>query len=169
MGVRLMSVETNRREQISGKRYTAYVLRVKLTNGQVVRLEHRYSEFAKLRDIFKEHCIHLDAAFPPKHGLLGNWKPALLMWAPDQYEEELAQYRKVQLDVWLVAVATKYNEGDLPHSLARSVHEFLTLLDRPNRDLENTMTSSAFSSLSTSYRQGVGPMPRGTHAPPYLY
>jgi len=54
-----------------------------------------------------------------------------------------------RLDVWLVAVSAKYNLGDLPHSLARSIYDFLTLSDRPPCDLENTIAMSG-SSVSSS-------------------
>ena len=147
--VRLVSAEN--RKDVTSKKYTAYVLRVKLPNNQVLELEHRYSEFVKLNDSFRNQCVHLNAVFPPKHlaGRLGNWTPSMT-WAPDQFEE-LVQYRTVQLDVWLVAVAAKYNLGDLPHSLARSVYDFLTLSDRSPCDLENTMAmSGSLSSLSLS-------------------
>ena len=128
MTVRLISAE-NRRD-VTNRKYTSYVLRVKLANNQVLQLEHRYSEFVKLNDAFIHHGIHLDAAFPPKHlaGRIGNWQLAK-RFAPEQHEE-LVRYRKVQLDVWLVAVMAKYNLGDIPHSLARSVCEFLTLSNR---------------------------------------
>jgi lipid-binding SYLF domain-containing protein len=147
--VRLVSAEN--RKDVTSKKYTAYILRVKLPNNQVLQLEHRYSEFVKLNDSFRNQCVHLNAVFPPKHlaGRLGNWTPSMT-WAPDQFDE-LVQYRTIQLDVWLVAVAAKYNLGDLPHSLARTVYDFLTLSDRSPCDLENTMAmSGSLSSLSLS-------------------
>jgi lipid-binding SYLF domain-containing protein len=155
MTVRLMSAE-NRRD-VTNRKYTSYVLRVKLANNQVLQLEHRYSEFVKLNEAFKHHGVQLlEADFPPKHlaGRIGNWQLAK-RWAPDQHEE-LVRYRKVQLDVWLVAVMAKYNIGDLPHSLARSVYEFLTLSNRPPCELENTMamsSSGSSPSLLTDYSQ----------------
>jgi lipid-binding SYLF domain-containing protein len=158
MTVRLMSAE-NRRD-VTNRKYTSYVLRVKLANNQVLQLEHRYSEFVKLNEAFQHHGVQLlEAAFPPKHlaGRIGNWQLAK-RWAPDQHEE-LVRYRKVQLDVWLVAVMVKYNIGDLPHSLARSVYEFLTLSNRPPCDMENTMamaSSGSSPSLLTDYSQGGG-------------
>jgi lipid-binding SYLF domain-containing protein len=163
--VRLMSAE-NRRD-VTNQKYTSYVLRVKLANNQVLQLEHRYSEFVKLNEAFNHHGVHLDAAFPPKHlaGRIGNWQLAK-RWAPDQHEE-LVKYRKVQLDVWLVAVTAKYNLGDLPHSLARSVYEFLTLSNRPPCDMENTMvlaaSGSAPSSMST-YSQNSGSTVGGSYS-----
>merc|ERR1712124_222589 len=156
--VRLISAETNRRDNASGKKYTAYVLQVKFANDQVIQIEHRYSQFAKLRDSFKKHCVHLDAEFPPKHQLLGT----LLTWMPsDRHEEELVRYRKVQLGLWLSHVTTKYKLGDLPRSLKRLVRDFLTLSDRPPRDLQNTMTSSTSPSLPSGF------IPRGTNVPPF--
>eukprot|EP00536_Pseudo-nitzschia_multiseries_P009970 jgi/Psemu1/202053/e_gw1.290.72.1 len=136
--VRLLSAE-NRRD-VTGRKYTAYVLRVRLPpDGRILQLEHRYSEFVKLRDAFASHCVWLEAAFPPKHlaGRIGNWQLAK-RWAPDKHDE-LVNYRKVRLDVWLVEVTSRYNRGDVPHSLARSIYEFLTLSDRPPCDLENTL------------------------------
>ena len=149
MTVRLTSVETRR--DVTNRKYTSYVLRVKLANNQVLQLEHRYSEFVKLNDAFKIHGIQLDATFPPKHlaGRIGNWQLAR-RWAPDQHDE-LVNYRKVQLDVWLVAVMARYNLGDLPHSLARSVYEFLTLSDRRPCDLENVMALSSSGSSPSSF------------------
>ncbi|KAG7348245.1 Las17-binding protein actin regulator [Nitzschia inconspicua] len=138
---RLLSAETRR--DITGKKFVTYILQVKLTNNQVLQLEHRYSEFSKLNDSFKNHCISLEAAFPGKNiaGRLGNWTPSL-RWAPDQHDD-LVQYRKVQLDVWLVSVLKRYNLGDLPHSLARLVYEFVTMSDRPPCDLENVATNES--------------------------
>jgi hypothetical protein len=80
---RLLSAETRR--DITGKKYVTYILRVKLANNQVLQLEHRYSEFSKLNDSFKNHCVSLEAAFPGKNiaGRLGNWTPSL-RWAPEQ-------------------------------------------------------------------------------------
>lgn len=152
MTVRLMSAEN--RHDVTNRKYTSYVLRVKLVNNQVLQLEHRYSEFVKLNDSFKHHGVHLDAAFPPKNlaGRIGNWQLAQ-RWAPDQHEE-LVMYRKVQLDVWLVYVMAKYNLGDLPHSLARSVYDFLTMSNRPPCDVENSMaltSSESTSSFLTNY------------------
>jgi len=149
MTVRLTSAE-NRRD-VTNRKYTSYVLRVKLANKQVLQLEHRYSEFVKLNDAFKLHGIRLDATFPPKHlaGRIGNWQLAK-RWAPDQHDE-LVNYRKVQLDVWLVAVMTRYNLGDLPHSLARTVYEFLTLSNRRPCDLENVMALSASGTSPSSF------------------
>jgi len=149
MTVRLISAE-NRRD-VTNRKYTSYVLSVKLANNQVLQLEHRYSEFVKLNDAFKLHGIGLDATFPPKHlaGRIGNWQLAK-RWAPDQHEE-LVNYRRVQLDVWLVAVMAKYNLGDLPHSLARSAYDFLTISNRRPCDLENVMTLSTSGTSSSSF------------------
>jgi lipid-binding SYLF domain-containing protein len=54
--------------------------------------------------------ITVEATFPSKHwaGRLGNWTPSLT-WAPDQHDD-LIQYRKIQLDVWLVHVVYLYNQ-----------------------------------------------------------
>ena len=137
---RLTSAEN--RFDVTGKKYTSYILQVKLPNRDVLQLEHRYSEFAKLNDIFLNQCVYVDAIFPPKNlaGRIGNWTPSL-SWAPEKFDD-LVRYRKIQLDVWLVEVAAKYNSGDLPHMLARSVYEFLTLSDRPPCDIENLVSSS---------------------------
>lgn len=129
--VRLLSAETRR--DVSGADFTAYILRVQLANGQVLQLEHRYSEFAKLNEIFKTHNILLgdQAIFPSKHwaGRMGNWTPSL-RWAPESFEN-LVQFRKIQLDVWLVHVVRKYNLGELPHRVHQAVYDFLTISDRP--------------------------------------
>ena len=100
-------------------------------------------EFAKLNDDFKTHGVQPGATFPPKNlfGRIGDWTPSLKL-APAKHDD-LVQYRKVQLDVWLVSVCNMYNLGDLPHSLARSVYEFLTLSDRPPCDLENIGAAAA--------------------------
>ena len=137
MTARLMSAES--RVDITNRKYTSYVLNVKLANNQVLQIEHRYSEFVKLNDALRHHGVELDAEFPPKHlaGRLGNWQVAK-RFAPTRHED-LINYRKVQLDVWMVAVLAKYNLGDLPHSLARLVYEFMTLSDRPPCDMDNTM------------------------------
>jgi lipid-binding SYLF domain-containing protein len=141
MTARLLSAETRR--DVTGKKYVSYILSVKMPNNQVLQLEHRYSEFAKLNDTFHNHGVTIPATFPGKNiaGRLGNWTPSL-RWAPEQHED-LVQYRKVQLDVWLVSVLEKYNLGNLPHSLARHVHEFLTLSDRPPCDVENVSTGKS--------------------------
>jgi hypothetical protein len=138
---RLLSAET--RHDITGKKYVAYILRVKLANNRVMQIDHRYSEWSKLSESFKNYGVTLDAVFPGKNiaGRLGNWTPSL-RWAPEQHDD-LVQYRKVQLDVWLVSVLEKYNLGVLPHSLARSVYEFLTICDRPPCDMENVATNES--------------------------
>jgi lipid-binding SYLF domain-containing protein len=139
--VRVLSAETRR--DVSEAKYTAYILRVQLVNGQVLQMEHRYSEFAKLNEIFKAHHVTFDSvcAFPSKHwaGRMGNWTPSL-KWAPTQHDE-LIQYRKIQLDVWLVHVVAKYNIGDLPHIVAKAVYDFLTVPDRPPCEQENAFNS----------------------------
>jgi lipid-binding SYLF domain-containing protein len=138
---RLLSAETRR--DITGKRYVTYILRVKLANNQLMLIDHRYSEWSKLSENFKNFGVTLDAVFPGKNmaGRLGNWTPSL-RWAPEQHDD-LVQYRKVQLDVWLVSVLERYNLGLLPPSLARSVYEFLTICDRPPCDMENVATSES--------------------------
>lgn len=141
------------RRDVSGKRYTAYVLHVKLPNTVELQLEHRYSEFAKLHDILQSRGIQLveggirnggggsggnnAVVFPKKHlaGRIGNWTPSL-KWAPEQHDE-LVQYRKVQLDVWVCHVCERYNLGDLPHNVAHAILEFLTLSDRPPCEYDN--------------------------------
>jgi len=146
--VRLISAE-NRRD-VTGRKYTAYVLKVRLPDGKVLQLEHRYSEFVKLKDAMDNHGVVMDAVFPSKHlaGRIGNWQLAR-RWAPDQHDE-LVRYRTVQLDVWLVGVTARYNLGDVPHSLARTIYDFLTLSDRPPCDLENTL---AVATLPSSLRE----------------
>ena len=135
--VRVLSAETRR--DVAGKKYTTYIMRVQLPSGNVLQMEHRYSDFAKLNETFKSHRINVDTAFPSKHwaGRMGNWTPSL-HWAPEQHEE-LVDFRKKQLDVWLVHVIEKYNLGDLPHSVARDVFEFLTVPDRPPCEQENNL------------------------------
>ena len=140
MTVRVLSAET--RKDVSGADYTAYIMRVQLINGQVLQLEHRYSECAKLNDILKAHNISMESAalFPSKHwaGRMGNWTPSL-KWAPAQHID-LVQFRKIQLDVWLVHVVQKYNLGELPHSVHQAVYDFLTISDRPPCDQPNVST-----------------------------
>jgi lipid-binding SYLF domain-containing protein len=133
--VRVISAET--RLDISGKKYTAYVLRVTLPNSQIVQLERRYSDFSKLNEIFKSYRLSLDTSFPPKSmaGRMGNWTPSAI-WAPEQHSE-LIEFRKIQFDVWLVHVVEKYNLGDLPHSVAHAIYDFLTLPDRPPCEQDN--------------------------------
>ena len=106
-------------------------------NGDVTLMEHRYSDFAKLNEVFKSHRITLDTSFPTKHwaGRMGNWTPSLT-WAPEQHTD-LVEFRKIQLDVWLVHVVEKYNIGDLPYSAAHAVYDFLTVHDRPPCEEEN--------------------------------
>jgi lipid-binding SYLF domain-containing protein len=159
--VRVLSAETRR--DVAGKKYTAYVLRVQLPSGQVLQIEHRYSDFAKLAEILKDHHISLDTSFPSKHwaGRLGNWTPSL-KWAPEQHQE-LIDFRKIQFDVWLVHVVEKYNLGDLPHSVAHAVYEFLTVPDRPPCDEENNLSEYDYKwnnplsfTLGSSIRQATG-------------
>jgi lipid-binding SYLF domain-containing protein len=133
--VRVLSAETRR--DVSGAKYTAYILKVQHTNNQLLELEHRYSEFAKLRDVLQAHSILMPCAFPGKNlaGRLGQWTPSL-KWAPEKHED-LIQYRKVQLDIWLVHVVEQYNLGSLPHRVHLAVYEFLTHSDRPPCEQEN--------------------------------
>ncbi len=162
LSVRVLSADTRR--DVSGAKYTAYILRVQHANGQVLELEHRYSEFAKLRDLLQAHSIQMPCAFPEKHwaGRLGQWTPSL-KWAPSQHED-LIQYRKVQLDVWLVHVVEQYNLGALPNRLHQAVYEFLTHSDRPPCEQENLILSKerwnnplSFT-LGSTIRQAVSTM-----------
>lgn len=170
--VRVLSADTRR--DVSGAKYTAYILRVQHANGQVMELEHRYSEFSKLRDLLQAHSIQMPCAFPEKHwaGRLGQWTPSL-KWAPSQHDD-LVQYRKVQLDVWLVHVVEQYNLGTLPNRLHQAVYEFLTHSDRPPCEQENLILSQerwnnplSFT-LGSTIRQAVAtmehmfPQPTGT-------
>jgi hypothetical protein len=186
---RLVSAEERR--DVAGKRYTAYVVHVKLPNTVELQLEHRYSEFAKLHDVLKSHGIHLVegghhsghngggssgrggnvVVFPKKHlaGRIGNWTPSL-KWAPEQHDE-LVQYRKIQLDVWLTHVCERYNLGDLPHSVGHAVLEFLTLSDRPPCEYENPVdgilgeneddTVQSINGGGNNNRSGSSSTPRG--------
>ena len=146
LNVRVLSAETRR--DVSGAKYTAYILRVKLVNGEVIELEHRYSEFAKLRNVLAAHSIQMPCAFPEKHwaGRLGQWTPSL-KWAPNQHED-LVMYRKVQLDVWLVHVVEQYNLGAFPHRLHQAVYDFLTNSDRSPCDQENLIRPTESASES---------------------
>jgi lipid-binding SYLF domain-containing protein len=140
ISVRVLSAET--RQDMSDQPYTTYILQITLANTEVLQLEHRYSEFAKLNELFRSHNIQLDTSFPSKHwaGRMGNWTPSL-QFAPQQ-NQELIQFRKIQLDVWLVHIVEKYNLGDLPHSLAKAVYEFLTCRNRPPCEQDNHLPSS---------------------------
>lgn len=162
LSVRVLSADT--RKDVSGAKYTAYIVRVQHANGQVLELEHRYSEFAKLRDLLQAHSIQMPCAFPEKHwaGRLGQWTPSL-KWAPTQHED-LIQYRKVQLDVWLVHVVEQYNLGGLPHRLHQAVYDFLMHSDRPPCEQENLILSKerwnnplSFT-LGSTIRQAVATM-----------
>eukprot|EP00980_Cylindrotheca_fusiformis_P011429 scaffold2649_cov137-Cylindrotheca_fusiformis.AAC.4 len=140
VSVRVLSAET--RQDLSDQPFTTYILQVTLANSEVLELEHRYSEFAKLHELFRSHNIQLDTSFPSKHwaGRMGNWTPSL-QFAPQQ-NQELIQFRKIQLDVWLVHVVEKYNLGDLPHSLAKAVYDFLTAPNKPPCEQDNHLPSS---------------------------
>lgn len=140
ISVRVLSAET--RQDLSDQPFTTYILQVTLANNEVLELAHRYSEFAKLHELFRSHSIQLDTSFPSKHwaGRMGNWTPSL-KFAPQQ-NEELIQFRKIQLDVWLVHVVEKYNLGDLPHSLAKAAYDFLTCRNKPPCEHDNHLPSS---------------------------
>eukprot|EP00526_Cylindrotheca_closterium_P008654 CAMPEP_0113610248 /NCGR_PEP_ID=MMETSP0017_2-20120614/4922_1 /TAXON_ID=2856 /ORGANISM="Cylindrotheca closterium" /LENGTH=517 /DNA_ID=CAMNT_0000519117 /DNA_START=101 /DNA_END=1654 /DNA_ORIENTATION=- /assembly_acc=CAM_ASM_000147 len=135
IAVRVVGAET--RQDLSNQPYTTYIMQVTLASGDVIQLEHRYSEFAKLNELFRSHNIRLDTSFPSKSlaGRIGHWTPSL-HFAPQQ-NQELIQFRKIQLDVWIVHVVERYNEGDLPLSLSRQVYEFLTKLNQNPCDQEN--------------------------------
>lgn len=135
IAVRVFGAET--RQDLSNQSYTTYLMQVTLANNEVIQLEHRYSEFAKLNELFRSHSIRLDASFPSKSlaGRIGHWTPSL-RFAPQQ-NQELIQFRKTQLDVWIVHVVEKYNQGDLPHSLGRQVYDFLTKFYQNPCDQEN--------------------------------
>eukprot|EP00934_Nitzschia_sp_Nitz4_P004118 Nitzschia sp. Nitz4//scaffold53_size117307//80403//82130//NITZ4_003777-RA/size117307-processed-gene-0.17-mRNA-1//1//CDS//3329554226//4108//frame0 len=145
--VRVISAETRR--DASGAKYTTYILSVQLANGDTLELEHRYSEFAKLRQLLKTYQISLPCAFPEKHwaGRLGQWTPSL-KWAPSQHED-LVQFRKVQLDVWLVHVVEQYNLGSLPTHVHQAVYTFLTTSDTPPCDQDNNLYLGGDSTADT--------------------
>jgi len=134
--VRVISAQ--KRVDVSGSEYTAYVIRV-IHQGVESLVEHRYSAFSKLQSLLKKNNVTLDAAFPPKHlaGRLGNWTPSK-SWAPEQHEE-LISYRIIQLDVWLVDLAEKYNNHELPEGVATALYEFLTAPEKPPCDQINDM------------------------------
>jgi lipid-binding SYLF domain-containing protein len=135
-------------------------------------MEHRYSDFAKLNETLKSHQIRLDAAFPSKHwaGRMGSWTPSM-KWAPEQYHE-LIHYRKIQLDVWMVSVVRLYNLGDLTHSLAGVVYDFLTVPNRPpceqdNFTDENWKWNNPLSfTLGSSIRQAASTLQHMCHNDP---
>jgi len=148
LSVRVFSAE--KRVDLAGQKYSAYVIRVQFPspspsaqNGIMSNLvEHRYSDFAKLNDIFKKHNVVMDktASFPGKSwvGRVGNWTPSLT-WAPDKHDE-LINFRVIQLDCWLVHVVRMYNLGVLPMEVAQALYEFLAAPSKPpcqnNNDLE---------------------------------
>lgn len=138
-------VSTEARRDVAGKQYTAYVLRVQLpaNKEEPILVEHRYSDFSKLNEVFKANNVQVGITFPSKHwaGRMGNWTPSL-KWAPEQ-AQELIDYRKIQLDIWLVHVIELYNQpGGLPHAVATAVYEFLTICDRPPCEQDNTTKSA---------------------------
>lgn len=170
ISVRVLAFET--RLDLSNKTYTTYIMQVTLANNDVILLERRYSEFSKLNDLFRSHNIRLDTSFPSKSvlGRVGNWTPSL-HFAPQQ-NRELVEYRKVQLDVWIVHCVQKYNEGDLPHSLGRKVYEFLTQPKQRPCDQENNLLPTAGKSkwnnplsftLGSSIRQATSTLEHMVH------
>ena len=170
IAVRVLGAET--RQDLSNQPYTTYIMQVTLANGDVIQLEHRYSEFAKLNELFRSHNIRLDTSFPSKSlaGRIGNWTPSL-QFAPQQ-NQQLIQFRKIQLDVWIVHVVEKYNEGDLPHSLGRQVYEFLTKFNQKPCDQENNHLPTAGKSklnnplsftLGSSIRQATSTLEYMVH------
>ena len=137
------------------------IMQITLPSGNRMQMEHRYSEFSKLNDVLKSHQVPLDQPFPAKHwaGTLGPFTPAM-SWAPEQYWD-LIEFRKVQLDIWLVHVVELYNLGDLPHSVAGAVYDFLTVSHRPPCEAENLVNenwqwNNPFSfTLGTAIRQAA--------------
>lgn len=141
-------VSTEPRVDLSGATYTAYILRISTpaASGSDYLVEHRYSDFGKLQHVLEQSHITVDAAFPSKHwaGRLGNWTPSLT-WAPDQHDE-LIQYRKIQLDVWLVHVVHLYNQQQqqpqqhassnttLPPMVQTAIYDFLQPTQKPPCD-----------------------------------
>ena len=146
--VRVISAE--KRVDLSGSNYTAYVIRVQFANPSPTSpenksisnlVEHRYSEFAKVNSVFKKHNIALDrnASFPSKHwaGRVGNWTPSLSL-APEKHDE-LINYRVIQLDCWLVHVVNMYNDEVLPAEAAQVLYEFLVAPSKPPCENKNDM------------------------------
>ncbi|CAJ1945670.1 unnamed protein product [Cylindrotheca closterium] len=170
IAVRVLGAET--RQDLSNQPYTTYIMQVTLANGDVMQLEHRYSEFSKLNELFRSHNIRLDTSFPSKSlaGRIGNWTPSIQFFPIRN--QELIQFRKIQLDVWIVHVVEKYNEGDLPHSLGRQVYEFLTKFNQKPCDQENNHLPKAGKSklnnplsftLGSSIRQATSTLEYMVH------
>ena len=150
--VRVVSAE--KRVDLSGAKYTAYVIRVQFANPSSSQennnnnitsnlVEHRYSEFAKVDALFKKHGIVLDknASFPSKSwaGRVGNWTPSLTM-APAKHDD-LVNYRVIQLDCWLVHVVNMYNEGTLHMEVAQALYDFLAAPSKPPCENNNEVSN----------------------------
>lgn len=123
--VRIIAAES--RDDLSGAAYTVFVISVGFPGfAEPVIVEHRYSEFAKLNALLKTHAVRLESSFPTKHwaGRMGQWTPSLAL-APHQHEE-LVNYRKIQLDVWLVDLIGCYNRKILPREIHVEIEDFLS-------------------------------------------
>eukprot|EP00529_Nitzschia_sp_RCC80_P002171 CAMPEP_0113491598 /NCGR_PEP_ID=MMETSP0014_2-20120614/27637_1 /TAXON_ID=2857 /ORGANISM="Nitzschia sp." /LENGTH=555 /DNA_ID=CAMNT_0000385391 /DNA_START=59 /DNA_END=1722 /DNA_ORIENTATION=- /assembly_acc=CAM_ASM_000159 len=174
---RIVGANTERRD-FANNRYTSYIILVKSSYQQQqqapapasTEIEHRYSEFSKLHDLLERHnvkiyesngdrCSNNIVTFPSKSlsGRLGNWTPSR-RWAPNA-GQDLVEYRKRQLDVWLTHVCHTYNNDStvgtssgsnnvnmtvvLPPSVRNAIDDFLSPIhssahtSRPPCDLDN--------------------------------
>jgi lipid-binding SYLF domain-containing protein len=138
--------------------YTAYLLQVTAPPetttpvGSSWTVERRYSEFAKLHDLLDRHNIRISTVnFPSKHNM-GRW----LITGGHQSQEDVTQYRLIQLDVWMVHVVDWYNtycEQPQQDVLATAFNKFLTQSFQPPCLDENYLPSNLERSLwSTSWK-----------------
>jgi lipid-binding SYLF domain-containing protein len=140
--VRIVTAET--RVDLSGAHYTTFVISVLFPGfSQSILLEHRYSDFAKLNALLKKNSVKLETSFPNKHwaGRLGQWTPSLAL-APSHHED-LVNYRKIQLDLWLVDLVGCYNRKMLPTEVHVQLEEFLSTELKAPCDRDNGLDSVA--------------------------
>lgn len=140
--VRIITAEN--RVDLSGAQYTAFIISVLFPGlAGAILVEHRYSEFSKLYALVKKNLIQLETAFPSKHwaGRMGQWTPSL-MWAPNQHNE-LVNFRKIQLDLWLIDLVGCYNRKILPQEVQSEIGEFLSSEWKAPCDRDNSLDTNS--------------------------
>jgi len=134
--VRIIAAEL--RKDVNGSTFTTYivsVLKPGLSTPSLV--EHRYSDFNKLNAVLRKHNIQFGAVFPSKHlaGRIGNWTPSLT-FSPSRHND-LVNYRKVQLDLWLVDLVGMFNRRILSDYAHQEVETFLSNSSKAPYEREN--------------------------------
>lgn len=144
--------EAVERVDVAGATYVAYLLQVvnKHQHDGSTWTEHRYSDFEKLFRLLQQEKIEATHRFPPKQSW-PNWQKG-----NKTHNDELVNFRLVQLDAWLVDIVTNFfspnpdvsGNVEMSPRAYQALREFLLAppqrpCDQENNLIQNTKPSEA--------------------------